>query len=206
MYTNGGRLIVAGLIFTFFSIIGGYIAGTAVANAYNSKAGKYNTLGSLKDEVITAPLQYVSFLQTVLADNESIIKAQAETSAVRIIDNVIDEREPATFITLDMMLSAGLTKPSGEDQLKDIFIIDEVFGQLEYPVYIRSTSVTVASERLNLESALLKLQTTGRAQAIVKRAGYNYVWNDTRKYYAGSALTLFDFQSAFLFVVVTLCL
>ena len=33
-----------------------------------------------------------------------------------------------------MMLAAGLTKKTTEDQLKDIYVIDEIFGQLEYPV------------------------------------------------------------------------
>lgn len=135
-------------------MIGGYIAGTAVANDYDSKSGMYTTLVSLKDKTITAPAVYVPFLKVVLADNESTIVAQTETSAVRIIDNIIDEREPATIITLDMMLAAGLTKKTTEDQLKDIYVIDEIFGQLEYPVYIRTTSMTVAAERLNIENSL----------------------------------------------------
>ena len=81
IYTNGGRLIDAGLIFCFFSIDGGYIAGTAVANDYTGKIGYYTTLQSLKEKPITAPPEYVTFLQTIL-EADYIIKAQTETSAV----------------------------------------------------------------------------------------------------------------------------
>ena len=42
----------------------------------------YTTLVSLKDKTITAPAVYVPFLKVVLADNESTIVAQTETSAV----------------------------------------------------------------------------------------------------------------------------
>jgi hypothetical protein len=42
----------------------------------------YTTLVSLKDKTITVPAVYLPFLKVVLADNESTIIAQTETSAV----------------------------------------------------------------------------------------------------------------------------
>jgi hypothetical protein len=44
--------------------------------------GMYTTLVSLKDKIITVPAVYLPFLKVVLADNESKIIAQTETSAV----------------------------------------------------------------------------------------------------------------------------
>lgn len=44
--------------------------------------------------------------------------------------------------------------------------------------------MTIASERLNIENSLLKLQVTGKAQQMLKSRGYDYIVNDTRRYYA----------------------
>ena len=200
IYTNGGRLIVAGLIFCFFNVDGVFIGGTAVANDYTSKIGLYATVASLKNKGITAPAQYVSFLQTIYEDDT--IKAQTETSAVRIIDNIIDGREQATVITIDMLQASGLTYSTGEDQLRDIYQIDDVYTQLEYPAYFRTTLMTDAADIKLAESALLQLQISGKGQAMVKSAGYDYLIKGTRSFYAETTITLWQSEGIVMFQVI----
>jgi hypothetical protein len=64
--------------------------------------------------------------------------------------------------------------------------------------------MTDASERLNIENSLLKLQVTGKAQLMLKSRGYDYIINDTRRYYAEAALSTGDFMSSFVFLIVCL--
>ena len=64
----------------------------------------------------------------------------------------------------------------------------------------------LASDHLALEAALLKLQTSGKSQAITKNTGWNYFVDDTRKYYASSAVSLNQAQSSFVFVCISMCL
>ena len=58
------------------------------------------------------------------------------------------------MITTNMLLTAGMTKTSGENQLKKIYIIEELLSQLEFPVYMKTSALTVAADQAFVEQAL----------------------------------------------------
>lgn len=77
VYTNGGRLIVAVLILTYFVIDGAYIAGTSIANQFISKSsiffhkilfdkkGLYNSWTLLEGQTITVPSNYMTLMEHI---------------------------------------------------------------------------------------------------------------------------------------------
>lgn len=108
-----------------------------------------------------------------------------------MIDDIRDGAEIASIISTNMLLESGVTHLSGSnqrEQLKNIFMVDEVFGQLEFPVYMKTSLVT--SGQANIENSLNLLKMTGYNDVILREYAFMYINENKYSYYAEAPVDL----------------